>query len=167
MDDQSSRRWEKRVYRRAHVAGFDVSTAESEEQENSSGHAAMAGSASACRYELHNVGWQGGFLSLLCFDVHQQNRPHWIQPAKSENTLWGMQVMQSLQIDEVPGMGQFDIDGVDAEDRSNLYGDALAVMSFAVVIILSFGLSFAWVLSKNFTGSYDMDPHVMQLLSDM
>lgn len=75
--------------------------------------------------------------------------------------------MQSLQIDEVPGMGQFDIDGVDAQDRNTLYGDALAVMAFAFVIILSFGLSYAWVLSRNFAGSYEMDPHVMQLLSDM
>lgn len=75
--------------------------------------------------------------------------------------------MQSLQIDEVPGMGQFDIDGVNSEDRNNLYGDALAVMSFAFVIILSFGLSYAWVLSRNYTASYDMDPNLMQLLSDM
>lgn len=74
--------------------------------------------------------------------------------------------MQSLQIDEVPGMGQFDIDGIDAEDRNNVYGDVLAIMSFAVVIILSFGLSYAWVLSKN-CSAYEMDPQLMQLLSDM
>jgi ABC-type dipeptide/oligopeptide/nickel transport system permease component len=75
--------------------------------------------------------------------------------------------MSSLQIDEVPGMGQFDIDGLEEEDRNNIYGDVLAVMAFAVVIILSFGLSYAWVLSRNFSAVHDMDPQLMQFLSDM
>jgi hypothetical protein len=59
-----------------------------------------------------------------------------------------LQVMDSLQIDSVPGMGQFDIDGIDDEGKNTLYGDALVVMAFAVVIMLSFGLSYAWVLSQ-------------------
>lgn len=64
-------------------------------------------------------------------------------------------------------MGQFDIDGIDEEDRNSLYGDALAVMSFTFVIILSFGLSYAWVLSRSFPSSYDVDPALQQYLSDM
>ena len=78
-----------------------------------------------------------------------------------------LQVMQSLQVEEVPGMGQFDIDGIDEEDRNSLYGDALAVMSFAFVIILSFGLSYAWVLSRSFPSAYDVDPALQQYLLDM
>jgi hypothetical protein len=75
--------------------------------------------------------------------------------------------MQSLQIDEVPGMGQFDIDGVDADDRNNLYADVLAVLSFAVVIMLCFGLSYAWVLSRQYSANYDLDPELARYLSDM
>lgn len=69
--------------------------------------------------------------------------------------------MDSLQIDEVPGMGQFDIDGLDDQDRNTLYGDVLVLMAFLVVILLSFGLSYAWVLSRNTAYT---DPYLQQFM---
>lgn len=77
------------------------------------------------------------------------------QPADVLFGAWDDTVMDSLQIDEVPGMGQFDIDGLESPERDNLYGDALILMGFAVVIMLSFGLSYAWVSAQQTTSSFD------------
>lgn len=86
------------------------------------------------------------------------------QPADQVFGDWDETVMSSLQIDEVPGMGQFDIDGLDSSGRDNLYGDALLVMGFAVVIMISFGLSYAWVSSQQSPSSFDPYGY---LLSDL
>lgn len=85
------------------------------------------------------------------------------QPANVGFDEWDAIVMDSLQIDEVPGMGQFDIDGLDSSGRDSLYGDALLVMGFAVVVMLSFGLSYAWISAQ---GSASFDPYGY-LLSDL
>lgn len=86
------------------------------------------------------------------------------QPADVEYSGWDNTVMSSLHIDEVPGMGQFDIDGLDEPGRDNLYGDAILVMGFAVVIVLSLGLSYAMIGANQASSSFDPYGY---LLSDL
>eukprot|EP00892_Ulva_mutabilis_P001127 jgi/Ulvmu1/11014/UM007_0194.1 len=82
------------------------------------------------------------------------------QPADTVYRNWDDTVMTSLQIDEVPGMGQFDIDGLDETGRDNVYGDVIIIMGFAVVIILSFGLSYA-MIAANQAPSFDPYGYVL------
>jgi hypothetical protein len=63
--------------------------------------------------------------------------------------VWDNAVEDAVRYSAVPGMGMFDVDGLeDAEDRDNVYADAAAVLAFGVVIVLVFGVGFgSWYLA--------------------
>jgi hypothetical protein len=67
------------------------------------------------------------------------------QPADQSYTDWDRSVSEDLQIDEVPGMGQFDIDGLSEEGRDNAYASVFFVMGVFVVLMLSLGVSYSLV----------------------
>ena len=67
------------------------------------------------------------------------------QPAGMPYGEWDRAFMASLRIDDVPGMGQFDVDGLDDVGRSQSYADAFAAIGFATVIMLTFGIAYGFV----------------------
>lgn len=67
------------------------------------------------------------------------------QPADMPYGEWDRAFMASLRIDDVPGMGQFDVDGLDDAERSQGYADAFAAIGFATVIVLTFGIAYGLV----------------------
>jgi hypothetical protein len=52
-------------------------------------------------------------------------------------------VSAALSLNAVPGMGQFDIDGLDPETQSQRIDDVGAVLGLATVVVLAVGLTFA------------------------
>ena len=58
---------------------------------------------------------------------------------------WQSTVTDRLAVHRVPGMGQFDIDGLEPEQRSVLLDDASVVLAFATVVVLVCGVGVGWV----------------------
>jgi hypothetical protein len=71
------------------------------------------------------------------------------QPAGTEYIDWDDRVMTTLCIEDVPGMGQFDIDGLEEGQGSQYTSDAAIVLGFLVVIVLSFGAAYGIVSYDN------------------
>lgn len=67
------------------------------------------------------------------------------QPADTTYKDWDELFMSRLHIDDVPGMGQFDIDGLSASGRDDTYANVLLVMGFATVVLISFGVAYGMV----------------------
>lgn len=65
-------------------------------------------------------------------------------PGTSFDT-WQATVTERLAVHRVPGMGQFDIDGLEPEQRASLLDDASAVLAFATVLVLVCGVGVGWV----------------------
>lgn len=62
------------------------------------------------------------------------------KPPDTPLETWDDAVEDAVQYRDVPGMGQFDIDGLEsADDRAGLYDDAAAVLAFFCVVALVFG----------------------------
>jgi hypothetical protein len=61
---------------------------------------------------------------------------------------WDERVDTSLKWRLVPGMGQFDVDGLeDAQDRNEVFADAMVVLAFGTVVLLTFAWAFGgWYL---------------------
>jgi hypothetical protein len=78
------------------------------------------------------------------------------QPAGLSFTEWDRTAIDTLKIGEVPGMGQFDVDGLDEAGRDDVYSSILFVMGFVTIILLCFGLSYALVLSSKSSTDFDL-----------
>eukprot|EP00238_Polyblepharides_amylifera_P002131 CAMPEP_0196589432 /NCGR_PEP_ID=MMETSP1081-20130531/63521_1 /TAXON_ID=36882 /ORGANISM="Pyramimonas amylifera, Strain CCMP720" /LENGTH=342 /DNA_ID=CAMNT_0041912229 /DNA_START=161 /DNA_END=1189 /DNA_ORIENTATION=- len=65
-------------------------------------------------------------------------RPPEIKTGEWDNRIW-----DNLNLREVPGMGQFDVDGVDTSSRS--FEDAAAVLAFLVLCSIIIGCSIGWL----------------------
>lgn len=79
------------------------------------------------------------------------------QPAGTTYGEWDLEVMATLLIDEVPGMGQFDVDGLES-GQGQWTGDVAVVLGFLVVILLSFAAAAGIVSYDNLpapTSTYD------------
>ena len=61
---------------------------------------------------------------------------------------WDERVDTSLKWRLVPGMGRFDVDGLeDAQDRNEVFADAMVVLAFGTVVLLTFAWAFGgWYL---------------------
>ena len=61
---------------------------------------------------------------------------------------WDERIDASLKWRLVPGMGQFDVDGLeDAVDRNEVFADAMVVLAFGTVVLLTFAWAFGgWYL---------------------
>ena len=61
---------------------------------------------------------------------------------------WDEQVEDATRWRFVPGMGQFDVDGLeDAEDRNEVFADAMTLLAFGTVVTLTFAWAFGgWYL---------------------
>jgi hypothetical protein len=77
------------------------------------------------------------------------------QPANFMFGQWDELFSSQLHIDDVPGMGQFDIDGLTDSDRSSGYTSAFLIIGFCTVMILSFGIAYG-VIHMQTTGRLDM-----------
>jgi hypothetical protein len=67
------------------------------------------------------------------------------QPAGTIYSDWDQMMMSDLQIDSVPDMGQFDVDGLSDEGRNGAYATVFLIMAFCMVVLLSFGFSYGLV----------------------
>jgi hypothetical protein len=52
---------------------------------------------------------------------------------------WDTTLRARLSLSQVPGMGQFDVDGLSADDRSRFFDDVSVLLTFATVLVLTFG----------------------------
>jgi hypothetical protein len=61
---------------------------------------------------------------------------------------WDEKVEDATRWRFVPGMGQFDVDGLeDAEDRNEVFADAMTLLAFGTVVTLTFAWAFGgWYL---------------------
>jgi hypothetical protein len=63
------------------------------------------------------------------------------KPPNTSLEAWDNQITDCVRWAEVPGMGMFDVDGLEDEgDRARFYGDATAVLAFMTVVFLVFGV---------------------------
>lgn len=92
---------------------------------------------------------------LAYLDVH---RP----PGVSFDS-WRDTVDQRLAVNRVPGMGQFDIDGLEDGKKEALFDDVSVLLAFATVVVLVFGTSVGWVYLQ----SMAREAQLQALLSDL
>ena len=63
------------------------------------------------------------------------------KPPATSLEAWDDRITDCVRWPEVPGMGMFDVDGLEDDgDRSQAYEDAIAVLAFGTVLILFFGV---------------------------
>ena len=63
------------------------------------------------------------------------------KPPATSLEAWDDRITDCVRWSEVPGMGMFDVDGLeDVSDRSKVYDDAVAVLAFGTVVCLFFGV---------------------------
>ena len=65
------------------------------------------------------------------------------RPPGEDFVAWDERVWAELGLDEVPGMGPFDIDGLDDAHKDALLEDASLFIGFATLLVLGFGVSVA------------------------
>ena len=76
---------------------------------------------------------------------------------------WDERIDVRLKWRLVPGMGQFDIDGLeDSEDRSELYADAIVVLAFSTIVLLTF----AWVVGGWYLTGLEHDKALQKMVQD-
>ena len=70
------------------------------------------------------------------------------KPPNTSVETWEFRVEDSIRWRDVPGMGQFDVDGLEDEgDRAAVYGDVAALLAFGTVVALTFGVGIGgWYL---------------------
>lgn len=90
------------------------------------------------------------------------------RPAGTGYMDWYDTVADALHIDDVPGMGQFDIDGLDQDERSGVYTSIFAFMSLAFLVLMCFGLSYGLVHMQQSRAGHDfmMDNDIMLSYSE-
>jgi hypothetical protein len=75
---------------------------------------------------------------------------------------WDQRLMADVGINQVPGMGQLDIEGMDPGDQNQYIEDISTILAFGVVVVLTFGFVFGYVYLQNLQAKADM----MQRLLD-
>ena len=83
--------------------------------------------------------------------MHDDSDLEFLDARKPPNTsveTWEFRVEDSIRWRDVPGMGQFDVDGLEDEgDRAAVYGDVAALLAFGTVVALTFGVGIGgWYL---------------------
>ena len=70
------------------------------------------------------------------------------KPPNTSLEAWDARVDESVKWRLVPGMGQFDVDGLeDADDRNELFADAMVLLAFGTGVLLTFAWAFGgWYL---------------------
>ena len=63
------------------------------------------------------------------------------KPPATSLEAWDDRITDCVRWSEVPGMGMFDVDGLEEDgDRGKVYEDAVAVLAFGTVVCLFFGV---------------------------
>ena len=63
------------------------------------------------------------------------------KPPATSLEAWDDRITDCVAWSEVPGMGMFDVDGLEDDgDRAKVYDDAVAVLAFGTVVCLFFGV---------------------------
>lgn len=63
------------------------------------------------------------------------------RPPGTPQADWDATMHAQLSLQSVPGLGQFDVDGLTTDDRLRLFDDVSVVLTFATVLVLVFGAS--------------------------
>jgi len=71
---------------------------------------------------------------------------------------WDATLAERLRVRDVPGMGQFDVDGLTSEDRGRFLDDVSAVLGFATIVVLTFGVAAAALLADERQRSAPLGP---------
>ena len=69
---------------------------------------------------------------------------------------WNAEVLAQVNIEAVPGMGQFDIDGLDSQDQSDLVSGGAAALGYLTVCVLAVGASIGAVYFAQLNEARDM-----------
>ena len=69
------------------------------------------------------------------------------RPPRTAPDAWDATLVERLRVRSVPGMGQFDIDGLNDTDRGRFLDDVSAVLGFATIVVLTFGAAAAALLA--------------------
>ena len=69
------------------------------------------------------------------------------RPPGTAPDAWDASLAERLRVRDVPGMGQFDVDGLTSEDRGRFLDDVSAVLGFATIVMLTFGAALAAFLA--------------------
>ena len=89
------------------------------------------------------------------------------QPAGVSFQEWDERFMADLHIEDVPGMGQFDIDGLDDSERDDNYANVLLLMGMVTVLLISFGVSYGMVhMQSTQADQYLLDSYRMLVDTD-
>ena len=76
---------------------------------------------------------------------------------------WDEKVEDATRWRFVPGMGQFDVDGLeDAEDRNEVFADAMTLLAFGTVVTLTF----AWVFGGWYLHGLERDAAMLAMTRD-
>ena len=69
------------------------------------------------------------------------------RPPGTAPDAWDATLAERLRVRDVPGMGQFDVDGLSSEDRGRFLDDVSAVLGFGTIVMLTFGAALAAFLA--------------------
>jgi hypothetical protein len=61
------------------------------------------------------------------------------RPPGTSQSEWDATMHAALSLQSVPGLGQFDIDGLSGDDRVRLFDDVSALLTFSTLLVLIFG----------------------------
>jgi hypothetical protein len=61
------------------------------------------------------------------------------RPPGTSQSEWDASMHTALSLQSVPGLGQFDIDGLTGDDRVRLFDDVSTLLTFATLLVLVFG----------------------------
>ena len=85
------------------------------------------------------------------------------KPADTSLEKWDETIDACIKWRSVPGMGQFAIDGLeDGDDRQELYADAMVVLAFSCVVVLTF----AWVAGGWYLSGLEHDRALLTMAQE-
>ena len=83
------------------------------------------------------------------------------KPPKMPLKEWDDAIMECVRWYDVPGMGQFDVDGLeDGEEREAVYADAIAALGFFTAVLLAF----AWAVGGWYLKGLERDRALVEML---
>jgi len=83
------------------------------------------------------------------------------KPPKMPLKEWDDAIMECVRWYDVPGMGQFDVDGLeDGDEREAVYADAIAALGFFTAVLLAF----AWAVGGWYLKGLERDRALVEML---
>ena len=83
------------------------------------------------------------------------------KPPKMPLKEWDDAIVECVRWYDVPGMGQFDVDGLeDGEEREAVYADAIAALGFFTAVLLAF----AWAVGGWYLKGLERDRALVEML---